>query len=126
MITSTQSLTREEFDSINFNPNNTSTQKLDRGWSYKMGEEVQNGFPAAEDYVVKGPLKFKVIRNIYTGNNVTVLVDPAVHNGYVTEQQHEAYQCNLLLGSGVRISLEGNIGSGTTAPPFCFAVTLLC
>ena len=96
---------------MSFRPENTSTQRLDRGWARKMGEEVQLGFPS-QDYVVKGPMSFKTITNIYTGKAEKVLVDPVTHDGFVTKQQRDALQKKTSLGPGVRITLEGNIGSG--------------
>ena len=99
-------------DSIEFSPKNTSTQHLDRGWRSKMGEERMLGFPS-RDFVVDGPHQFREIKNIFTGKMETVLVDPDNHPGYTTKQQEEAIHGNLLRGSGVRISIEGNIGSGT-------------
>ena len=76
-----------------------------------MAEEVVPGYPS-KDYITDGPRNFMTVKNLYTGGDEVVLVDPEQHEGVVTRQQQEAVRNNLLLGSGIRISLEGNIGSG--------------
>ena len=112
VVTSTQSLSLAQFDSIKFDPRATSTQHVDHGWARKMSEEEHLGYPS-QDYIVKGPLSFKSIQNIYTGKQVKVLVEPITHDGFVTKQQVEAHKNSLLHGSTVRLVIEGNIGSGT-------------
>ena len=97
-----------------FSPRDTSTQHLDRGWRNKMGEEMLPSFPS-RDYVIDGPHNFMDIRNIFTGKVESVLIDPNDHQGYTTRQQQEAVASKLFFGNGVRISIEGNIGSGITA-----------
>ena len=84
---------------------------MDHGWAGKMSEEEHLGYPS-QDYIIKGPLSFKSIQNIYTGKQVKVLVEPTTHDGFVTKQQVEAHKNSLLHGSGVRLVIEGNIGSG--------------
>ena len=114
-ISSTQTLSGREpapqADSMEFSPKDTSTQHLDRGWRAKMGEEMVYGYPS-QDYVVGGPHNFMEIKNIFTGSMEKVLIDPPDHHGYVTKQQGDAINSKLLSGTGVRLSLEGNIGSG--------------
>ena len=94
-----------------FSPKETSTQHLDKGWRDKMSEELLPGFPS-RDYAVEGPFRFMNIRNIYTGEVEKVLIDPEDHQGYTTRQQEKAIRSKLFFGNGVRISIEGNIGSG--------------
>ena len=77
-----------------------------------MSEELLPGFPS-HDYVVDGPHNFMDIRNLFNGKVENVLIDPTDHQGYTTRQQQEAVRSKLFFGSGVRISIEGNIGSGT-------------
>ena len=62
-------------------------------------------------------MSFKTIANIYTGKQEKVLVDPTAHDGFVTKQQRDALQLNASLGPGVRLTLEGNIGSGKQHVP---------
>ena len=100
-------------NSMEFFPKDTSTQRIDRGWRSKMSDEMLFGFPS-QDYVVEGPHRFMEIKNIFTGLTENVLIDPENHPGYVTKQQEEAIHSNMFRGSGVRISIEGNIGSGTS------------
>ena len=83
------------------------------------------GFPSS-DYIVKGPLSFKTIKNIYTGGQEKVLIDPTTHDGIVTKQQQNALQKNTTLGPGVRLTLEGNIGSGKRWYYNYFVLTVIC
>lgn len=94
-----------------FNPRSTSTQRFDAGWRAKIGAEAIPAYPS-KDYVTPMPHTFITIKNVYTGGLEEVLVDPAHHDGFVTLQQQQAVRHNLVIGDGVRITLEGNIGSG--------------
>ena len=94
-----------------FNPHSTSTQRFDIGWRAKIGAESIPAYPS-KDYVTAEPHTFTTIKNIYTGGFEEVLVEPMHHAGVVTLQQQQAVQENLMIGDGVRITLEGNIGSG--------------
>ena len=76
-----------------------------------MGAESIPAYPS-KDYITAEPRTFTTIKNIYSGGLEEVLVDPMHHAGVVTVQQQQAVRENLLIGDGVRITLEGNIGSG--------------
>ena len=82
-----------------------------------MVEEAVPGYPS-KDYITDEPRYYMTVKNPYTGGDEEVLIDPVQHDGVVTRQQQEAVKNNLLHGSGIRLALEGNIGSGKSTLGF--------
>ena len=110
--------------SVMFDPKATSTQQInqltdqhvdqltEQDSGRKAGTKNVFGYISPDLVAQEHRLQYRDVMNIYTGKIVNVPMDPKNHNGYVTMDQVKAIRDNMFLGNGIRISIEGNIGSG--------------
>ena len=91
---------------------NKGTQRMDKLRGHKVKAEGTSIWQEPSRTVIAGDQKTKAVYNIFRGG-YSVLPVGEDHEGFVTLEEQAAIERNLNRYSrGLKVSIEGNIGSG--------------